>query len=529
MRQIFVDKIIKKIKFIHIFWTLFYLLFLIVLINNGNSYLDPDFGWHLKVGQEISTTYQVPEINTYNYTYTGNWVDHEWLSNTILYQIYSNNGYNTVIIFFAALIVFTLILLNVFIYQQNRSGFFIIAFFQTIGVIASMPHLGVRIQEVALLFSLILIIIINHYNKTKNLKVLIAIPIIIFTWANLHASFLIGFFILFSWVAIKLFENIPVVKNITWLNFSELIKPKEIYPFIIASVTALAATCLTPYGLKLYSFLAGYNNRAYLSLIEEWLPQSALPLNLFQLFYLALGTIAICFYIYNCYQNKEKINIWKIFLPIVFLILSFKSKRHFPLFFITSFELITYVYQLFFEQIKLAYTKPLKALLILCLLLVLALQIIKIKPINNPFTDFCDSYPCGGINFLKTNPQYKNANIFNEYSWGGFLIWAIPEKKIFIDGRLPQVEFSKWTFVEEYYDFITNKNNVSNKLKEYNIKLVLVKSRPENYQIKWWEKLFLPIHNESNSRNQLTENIDKSPDWKIIYQDAVSKIYFNNH
>ena len=103
----------------------------------------------------------------------------------------------------------------------------------------------------------------------------------------------------------------------------------------------------------------------------------------------------------------------------------------------------------------------------------------------------------------------------------------MPEKKIFIDGRLPQVAFSKWTFVEEYYDFIINKEAVPNKLKEYNIKLVLVESNPQSYQIKWWEKIFLPIYKKPEFKNQLTEFLSNSPKWKIIYQDDVAKIYFN--
>lgn len=521
-----ITKTINKLKFVHVFWTVFYLLFLVILINNGASYLDPDFGWHLKVGQEIATSGQVPHANLYNYTYTGNWVDHEWLSNLVLYKTYSFAGYNTILFIFAALIILTLILLNFFVYKKNKSDFGLIAALQAIGILASTPHLGVRMQESALIFILLLLLIINYYQKSKNWKILISLPIIFFLWASLHASFLIGFFILFSWIGIKLLENVSPIKKVKFLDLSELLKLKTIYYFIIASIGSLIATCLTPYGLNLYSFLVGYKNKAYLSLIVEWLPQSALPLNLLQLIYLALGSIAIFFYTYERLKNKEKINIWKIFLPIIFLILSFKSKRHFPLFFIASFELMTDIFTAYFKDIKLPYTKYLKWLLVFCLILVLFLKSLQLKNISNPFESFCNNYPCRAVNFLNNNPQYKDNNIFNEYVWGGFLIWAMPDKKIFIDGRLPQVAFSKWTFVEEYHNFISNENDIPDKLKEYNIRLVLIKTKEEHYIAKWWEKLFVPIKTNSNSGNKLAEYLNKTTSWKIIYQDEVAKIYF---
>ena len=321
-------------------------------------------------------------------------------------------------------------------------------------------------------------------------------------------------------------ENINFIKKINWLDTSKTLKPRPLYLFTLTAVISFIGTFFTPYGLKLYSFLIGYGNNAYLSLIDEWLPQSALPLNLAQLLYLALGTTALLFYFYNCFKDKGKINIWKIFLPIIFLIMSFESKRHFPLFFIVSFGFIMEVYTPIFISLKFAYSKYLKALLIFCLGLMILLQFLQIKPVNNPLTNFCDNYPCGAINFLKENPQYKNDNIFNEYSWGGFLIWAMPEKKLFIDGRLPQVAFSHWTFIEEYHDFFVSKDKLTAKLKNYNIKLILIRNNQKTYIPKRWEKLFFPV--AVASKNILVSYLNESPDWNVIYRDDTAKIYFYN-
>ena len=58
------------------------------------SYLDSDFGWHLKLGQDISQDRDVPRFNTYNIVLENvSLVDHEWLSNFFIYLIYDNFGY----------------------------------------------------------------------------------------------------------------------------------------------------------------------------------------------------------------------------------------------------------------------------------------------------------------------------------------------------------------------------------------------------------------------------------------------------
>ncbi len=41
----------------------------------------------------------------------------------------------------------------------------------------------------------------------------------------------------------------------------------------------------------------------------------------------------------------------------------------------------------------------------------------------------------GAVDYLKT--QKDTDNVFNRYEWGGYLIWAMPERMIFADGRMP--------------------------------------------------------------------------------------------
>ena len=264
---------IKNIKFVNIVWVLFYALVFLLLLKGGLSYLDPDFGWHLKAGEEAWINKIAPYQNYYNFTYTGTWVNHEWLSDLLLYLSYNSLGYEFLVVIFALIIVLTLILLNTFVYRNlsSQSNAALIIVFQLLGVLAAMPHFGIRIQELALLFVFLLLFILEKYNKNQNWLVLLWLPILFILWANLHASFLLGLVLMFSWLSLKLLEKIfakflKQFKLLSWLDLRKQISWLQLKWFFLFSLISLFVTLFNPYGLKLYSFLSGYQNKAYLSL-----------------------------------------------------------------------------------------------------------------------------------------------------------------------------------------------------------------------------------------------------------------------
>lgn len=522
---------LRKIKFVNIFWSLFYGLIFLVLLNNGFNYLDPDLGWHLKVGQEISLNRQVPSVNHYNYTYTGNWVDHEWLSDLLSYLAFNNWGYEFLVFFFAALITLTFIILNIFVSKKlsDKTLFPFIAIFQLLGIFASLPHFGVRMQGFGVLFLLLLLIIIDLYDRRGEKRYLFFLPLIFLFWANLHASFILGLFICFAWLGIRIGERLLLLaKNrLHFLKLDKVLSADKIKHFFYFTLLSLGATLINPYTYKLYSFLGGYKNRAYLSLIQEWLPQYRFPLHYDQLIYLALGAVVLLFTIYQALKKQNKIELWPFFLTFLFLILSFKSKRHFPLFVIASFLPLISFYGNFFKGLNIkGYQHLLRGLVILCLLLVGLSQALSINFIKQPFTSFCGNYPCQAVEFIKNNNEYQQSNLLNAYDWGGFLIWTMPEKKIFIDGRLPQVKYANKTFIEEYRRFFKEKEDKTNLLNQYNIDLVLIRTKEEPLQLKKWEKVFFQIKSEKlNAKNYLRDYLEASSEWKQVYQDKTASIY----
>lgn len=105
-------------------------------------------------------------------------------------------------------------------------------------------------------------------------------------------------------------------------------------------------------------------------------------------------------------------------------------------------------------------------------------------------------YPCEAVDFLKKQPQ--KGNIFNRYEWGGFLIWQLPESKIFVDGRMPawQTPSGKSPYTI-YLETLQTQPGWQETLESYNINWILISPNtfmdlllapnPENFG---WEKAY---------------------------------------
>ncbi|MFA5131666.1 MAG: hypothetical protein WC467_04635 [Patescibacteria group bacterium] len=507
----------KKINFRAVFWIIFFFFVFGLLLRNSLSYLDPDLGWHLKVGQEISASAQVPHLNIYNYTFTGNWVDHEWLSNLISFQIYNYFNYFYLNIFFALVIVVSLLI----IFLVGRKKYpgapdWLWATLILFGLIASLPHFGVRMQEFGFLFLAFELWIISAYSRKRKWPLLFLFLPLFYLWANMHASFLIGLVLLFAWPWSQL-----LIKRLNW---------KNLFVYSGLGVLAFGLTFLTPYRSELYSFLSGYRHTFYMGVIQEWAPQFYFPLNYWQLLFLSLTLLVFGLYLYQIYrQQKGKIKLWEFSLLVLFIILSFRSRRHFPLLVVVALpflaDALTSLLDL--EQAKFIFKQNiLKYLIWLTLILATLAQFIAIRPVNNPFSHYCEKFPCRATLFLKNNEQYNNYRLFNDYNWGGYLIWQIPERKLFIDGRLPQADFSGKTLIEEYLSFYEPKADLSAKLNQYDIKLVLIKTHDDRLKFKKWEQIIFRLkENQNETPNYLRTYLESSPEWQKIYRDPFASIY----
>lgn len=522
-------------KIFLISFLLFFIVFVFAyLLNHSYSYLDSDLGWHLKVGQDILESNDVPRVNLYNFPlFNREWINHEWLADLGIYLVYNNLSYLYLHLFFALLFIITLFISLALVFRKYSfwPGFFSSLFFLLLGIKAALPSLGIRVQELGLFFTALVLYFLN-----KNKYLWLRLSLVFLIWANLHGSYILGLGLVASWQFLaylstqNFFKKLLSVFNLEAKNFYKR-KNWLILPLLFG------VTLINPYGFSLYKSLGEYSNTYYLKNIAEWLPQFYSPFLYWHLIFLGISSALFIVYCYEKYKIKEKIDVWQFFLFIFFFVLAFKSKRHLPLFFIVNLPFLTEIFIYFGKQAKDFKLSRLwlRLSLTIASLLLIILSYSLFSSLNyhqDPFVSFCNHYPCQAVQFLKNNEAItKDLNILNDYDWGGFMIWEYPQKLIFIDGRIPHYPFKGKSYLEEYHKIFKNEESFLELVEDYKIELFLIKKINETNKPKNWETIFFSI-----DENDITEKgfnvwdyLEASEEWHKLFEDKVALIYIKNY
>lgn len=511
-------KLPNKISYF-VIWGLFWLLILALVIRPGLSSLDPDLPWHLKFGQDTWITHQLPNDQIHLWTLRGEtWVDHEWLTNVLMFLIYNHFGYESLVLIFSLIVVSFLALIAHYLKKKHpRANYFIMALL-LFGYLAILPHIGPRPQVLSLLFLALELFILDRSRHWYRLKTTLLLAALFWLWACLHASFLIGLMILAIWTSEQLI--------IGWKKQN----PKQFWLGLQAGCLSFVATLLTPYGFKLYDFLETYTNNAYLQHISEWKAFYVFPLNYWQLLFIAI-TVALNITLFSFSKKKSPLLPWQILSLLIFLGLSLRSVRHFPLFFVATCLIFVPAFLQENSNGAPVFSLPkwsrlaLKTLLIIALSSLIFFSYYSLPRVKDPFQNFYTDYPCQTVRELQAHPKYSQLKLFNQYAYGGWLIWVWPEKLLFIDGRLPQYAFANWSLLEEYLEF-TKTDKLERKLKEYKIEAILWNNTMPQYHLNWLDR-FLGFNEQAinGRKNNLKIFLDSSPDWQKVFTDEASSVY----
>lgn len=472
-----------------------FLMLIVNFFNNFFNIVDPDYFWHYKAGEYIAENKVVPEHDLFSFTMPSfAWVDHEWLSDTILYTIEKNVGEVSLSFFY--LLLFG----GVIFFSLNKNKLNIIdGVIAIVGVGAIAGYLGVRQQMYSFLFFAITLFIL----KLKDEKFLWFLPIAFLAWANLHGGFVIGLFALAVIFGEKIYR---------------LIREKQ-KPYKLIAIFSLSflATLANPYGTRIYEEVFRTVGDNYLSShIREWLP--------FFDFIQARFLIFIAIFLSFLPEIKKRISFGHLILLVVLFALSLKSVKYIPFFVIASIPSLldlTSVYldeahKKFYRKVVL---KPAFYPIVAASFLVLFFFVF---PGSISKEGVAIKYPDKAVPFLEKRTE---KNVFAFYGWAGFLIKNLPEKKYFIDGRMPSWKQGQVYAFRDYIDATACKRT-EEILKENNVGLIVWPAREEKTSgVISIKNIFDHFQKKSNEREcSFKEEISKNS-WKIIYNDGDTLVF----
>jgi hypothetical protein len=487
-------------------WVFTLFLVLVIFTAKGAIFLDPDFGWHLKMGEYI-TLNGIPKSDPFSYTMPSfHFIDHEWAANFLIFHAYNTFGYN-----FLALVFSTFAITSPLIILPKQKPVYILPILIiAYGILLS--YTGIRPQVLSWFFIALFLKVI--LNKGLYQKYGFFLPLLILVWTNLHGSFVISLVLLLIYLVLKSLNKKRIQKS-----------------DIVIFLCSIFATFINPYGLRIYAEIWSQLSDTSLKWrVSEWQPIFVL----FDISLIAFSALLLVF-VLTYFRKLEKVNLVGLGL---FTLMGLSSLRHIPLFIIASIFTISICLSYFYREIaenKLSLWRFNRVLIVLsfvslALFLFQLFQVFHSKGILNE-TNY---YPKKAVDFLKSHPQV--GNLFNEYGWGGYLIWKYPEKKVFIDGRMPSwrrqdAMANESNYAMDEYDKVYYEDGDVNALSsKYNVNIFLVRNdhkKGENSQslFKELDKKFTRLLLGKNLNQVDLETRLKNAGWNEIYRDEIALIY----
>lgn len=434
-------------------------LFISLFALATQEILDPDLFWHLRTGQLILETGSIPTNDPFSYTIPHRpWTTHEWLSEVILYAIYSLSGQEGLILFFAGIITVAFGL----IYWLSPGKPYIAGLVTLLATLASAIAWGVRPQMFSLLLTAIILAALEGYRQGKE-RTLWLIPPLMVLWVNLHGGYLLGLALL------GIYLGGAVISR--WLQKES----GPIRPLALAFVASLVATLFSPHGpaILVYPWIT-LTSPTMQSYIIEWQSpdfhqNQFLPFAL--LILLCIPSLAF---------SQKRPTATELLLLLAFGYASLRSARHIPLFALVAGPIISRHLEHFARSkgwttlfsTTANRTRPGFALLNwITLLIVILGATLKINTsLTNNAAAQSKFFPVAAVDWMQS--EGISGRIYNLYEWGGYLIWRLyPQQQVYIDGR---ADVYGDAFIEEYLDAYRMREGWLEPLQKYGVDLVLL-------------------------------------------------------
>ncbi|WP_447974048.1 hypothetical protein [Nitrospira sp. Kam-Ns4a] len=434
------------------------LLLLFILNLVLQPLFEPDFGWHLRAGLDLlANGWRMPATDPYSHTVPDwPWVEHAWLTDGLLGLIYRGLGPVGplgVILFFGAVTAGAFGLVMVGARAGHTARLIALA-----GALwAALPFLGARTQMVTLLGMAVLLQLWRVYQAGRRSHLWVVPPLFLL-WANLHGGFTAGLFALALILIVS--ASVRLAANRWPALASRLDEPVLAWPQLghLARVGVVAAlvTLINPYGWRLHEEIAlSLSDQFMIEMLHEWQPVSlATKAGATYLGYLAVVAL-------SCLLGYRRVEPVRWAILAVFLLLSLRHWRNVLLFLLLSAPLVAEAFSGVALQARARFaaaaTVRRRKLAQFAVSLAVAAGMWLLGPEHLVHVVQCGlhpaeyfrqtEYPIEAIQWVRANRHRLGVRLYNDYGYGGFLLWWLPEEKIFIDGRMPAWRVGdRWIF-----------------------------------------------------------------------------------
>jgi hypothetical protein len=461
------------------------LLVLLGVLTVRGRFDDPDLWWHLKMGQIIWTTHSIPANDLFSYTTNHQaLIPQEWLSQVVIYCAYLCGGYSGMMLWFCSMTALLLVAGYglCWLYSGNAkvgfAGALILWFFATIGF-------SIRPQMMSYIL-LVAELPLIHAGRTRNPRWFYGLPVVFVIWINCHASFILGIVVAGVYLFSSFFNfEIGSLVARRW-------DPHCRRTLVGALIVSVVGLFLNPGGIKqiLYPFDTLMNMHILMANVQEWA-----PLQMTEARGIGLMTVVVCCLLLAVMRQSE------LFLDELLLLamgtwLAVGHLRMLIVFGMLAAPILSRQLANSWENYEVEEDRiwP-NAVMIAVSLLGVFLAFPNRQNLEKQVEA---ESPVKAVEFIKAN--HLSGPMMNDYTFGGYLIWAAPEYPVMMDGRTDVYEWSG--FLGEFGKWATLQSDPSSLLEKYKVNFCLLTAQSPMIHI-------LPLLHE----------------WKMVYSDDNAVIF----
>lgn len=442
-----------------------FIIFAILLIFGcSKTMLGGDTFWHIQAGVTMIDQGHLLTKDIFSHTANGiPWTAHEWLSEVIMAGLHHLAGLQGVALFYfmMAAICFWLLLR---IARRLTSDWLALLWVSTAFAL-SMTHLLARPHIFSWLFGIVTLDLLLRSGRGRYL-----LPPIIALWANLHGGFILGLVLQAIFIGGAILDTVSRDGLSCWRSALRAQKKASLILFL-----SVAASGINPFGYHLLIFPFLVTKTVFTTGIDEWLAPDFQKEIFFRIYLLTIiflvslpqpklnwtNRLLLIFWFNASMTHGRYMSMAAIFLVPVLAQTGNQLKQHLPFKGIEKRG----------NDLPLSPYSGLIATACLFFILFTASSfssifrplMTKILP-TNP-----ENHPINAVQYLNSQPL--PGKMFNNYGWGGYLIYALqPTRQVFIDGRADMYGEDIFT---EYRKVISLDKDTESILDKYEVNWVI--------------------------------------------------------
>lgn len=419
-------------------WLLLAALFAVPIVVTarpvGVPILDPDIWWHLQVGQWVTEHRAVPETDPFSQIGPERrWVAYSWLYEVTVYAFHARLALAGIVVF-RLLLAVAIVAAVVGLVRRLEPRFLVAVLLAGLATLTLAALFSERPWLFTVLFATLTLRVIVEFRDPECSRLpwgVWLLPLAYVVWANVHIQFVYGLFLL----ALAVVAPLAQPRLDAWLGLAPAADDsarragtRRWRQLIALAALCFVATLVTPYHVRLYGVIVEYATQPgpfrwvnELKALEFREPSDWVMLGL---------TAAACYAL-----GRRRPEAFELGLLASTAVFAFRARR--DLWFVVLADLVVLASFAPREiQAEQRFRAGRVGLAILsAALLALAALLFRVRGLNedNLNAKVATVFPARAVDFVQLR-GYRGP-LFNDFNWGGYLIWTLPQLPVAIDGR----------------------------------------------------------------------------------------------